>query len=115
MTLRGPSRRFAVALPAVLSIWCFAALAGLLARNPFQVAKDAAAVAGGWSPDSVRFDRGSYQYRLLYSVAAADVTVATDAGHLSARIELLHVPFRGWSVRRFDSSRAPGQAASHRR
>lgn len=96
------SRRVAFVVCCALCAWSLLAVAGLLRENPFRVATDAAVEIGGWSSDQVRFDRGSYGYRFLYSVSAADLAVTTPSGDFCAHVELVHVPFLGWSVRRFD-------------
>ncbi len=77
---------------------------GLFRQNPFRVAKDAAARAGGWSADQVEFRRGSFAYRGLYSVAEALLFAMTNDGVQPVEIRLIHVPFRGWSVRQFEVS-----------
>jgi hypothetical protein len=85
----------------VFAAWSAFALFGLFRQNPFQVATETAAVIGGWSPEQVRFERGSYHFLFVCSVASARVAVTTDAGEVPTEVKLLHVPFAGWSVRTF--------------
>ncbi len=106
-------RSLALVFAGVLIAWSALALFGLVAENPFRVATDAAATAGGWSADPVRFDRGSYRFRFVDSVSAAEVIASTEAGEVVAHVELIHVPLEGWSVRRFEASPPRRAAASH--
>lgn len=82
--------------------WSALALFGLLRQNPFGVAKETATAKGGWSSEQVRFERGSYRFLFVCSLASARVAVTTDAGETPAEIKLLHVPFAGWSVQSFE-------------
>jgi hypothetical protein len=86
----------------VFAVWAALALFGLLRQNPFGVAAEMATAAGGWSPEQVRFERGSYRFFFVCSLAQAQVSVTTDAGDIPAEIRLLHVPFAGWSVQAFE-------------
>lgn len=86
----------------VFAAWSALALFGLLHQNPFRVATEMATAEGGWSPDQVRFEQGSYRFLFVCSRASARVAVTTDAGEMPAEIKLLHVPFVGWSVRTFE-------------
>jgi hypothetical protein len=86
----------------VFAAWSAMALVGLLYPNPFRVATEMATAEGGWSPEQVRFERGSYWFLFVCSLASAQVAVTTEAGEMPAEIELLHVPFAGWSVKTFE-------------
>lgn len=86
----------------VSAAWAALALFGLLRQNPFGLATEMATAAGGWSPEQVRFERGSYRFFFVCSLAQARVAVTTDAGEVPAEIRILHVPFAGWSVRAFE-------------
>ena len=96
-----PSRRWIVA-GAVLLVWCVWSLVALLASQPFQLAMDEAAAAGGWSREQVHMQEGSYRYRFVYSLASARVAADTTEGRIVAEIHLLHVPLYGWSVTSFE-------------
>lgn len=89
-------------LVILLAVWVALAFFGLFRRNPFGVATEMATTAGGWSSEQVRFERGSYRFLFVCSLARARVAVTTDAGEVPAEIQLLHFPFAGWSVRAFE-------------
>ena len=93
-------------------VWCALALVGLLRETPFRVATRAAIATGGWSQAEVRFDRGSYQFRLFYSVSTAQLTVVTKEGEFPVHVEMRHVPFQGWSLRKLELP--PARARSPR-
>lgn len=94
--------RWVLVLFLVFATWSALALFGLLRQNPFRVATSIATTQGGWSPEQVRFERGSYRFLFVCSLARARVAVTTDAGEIPAEIRLLHVPFAGWSVQSFE-------------
>ena len=94
-------------LVIVLAVWVALAFFGLFRRNPFGVATEMATTAGGWSAEQVRFERGSYQFLFVCSLARARVAVTTDAGEMPAEIQVLHIPFAGWSVRAFEVGEPP--------
>lgn len=85
-----------------LAVWPAVELAGLFRKNPFRVAADTAAEVGGWSPEQVRFERGTYWFLGLYSTSRAHVVVTTAEGELPAEIELRHNAIAGWTVKRFE-------------
>ena len=75
-------RRFAPlgrSLAVALGIWFLLAAIGLFRQNPLRVAKDAATRSGGWSAEQVEFQRGSFAFRGLYSVAEARLFATTAA------------------------------------
>ncbi len=94
--------RWVIGFFLVIAAWSAFALFGLFRQNPFRVAMETATVVGGWSPEQVRFERGSYLFLFVCSFASARVAVTTDAGEMPAEIKLLHVPFAGWSVQTFE-------------
>lgn len=95
----------------VFAVWSALALVGLFRQYPFMVAEEMAAAAGGWSPEQVRFEQGSYRFLFVGSLVSARVAVTTDAGEVPAEIKLLHVPFAGWSVRSFETGQPRAQQA----
>lgn len=91
-----------LALLLLLAAWSALALIGLLRENPFRVATHTAAEVGGWSPEQVRFERGTFWFLGVCSTSRAHVAVTTAEGERQAEIELRHVPFAGWTVKRFE-------------
>ena len=113
MQIRVRVSRWVLVLFLVFAAWSTVALFGLLRQNPFRVATEMATAKGGWSPEQVRFERGSYRFLFVCSLASARVAVTTDAGETPAEIKLLHVPFAGWSVQSFETDDPhPQQAES---
>jgi len=86
----------------VVVAWFALALFGFFRQHPFRVATEMATVAGGWSPEQVRFEQGSYLFLFAYSLASARVAVTTEAGEIPAEIKIRHVPLAGWSVQSFE-------------
>lgn len=99
------SRRALVVL--LVFAWIFVSIFGLIHQHPFKVATEMATSAGGWSPEQVRFERGSYLFLFVCTFAQARFAVTTDAGEVPAEIRLVRVPFSGWSVREFEVGELP--------
>ena len=94
--------RWVLVLFLIFATWSAVALFGLFRQYPVRVAMEMATVTGGWSPEQVRLEQGSYHFLFVCSLASAQIAVKTDAGELPAEIKLLHVPFVGWSVQSFE-------------
>lgn len=97
-------RSVLVFLALALMLYVGASLVTLHLQNPFEIVRKEACRVADSSCDDARFLRGSYGYRLLYSVAEGDVIVGGPVGSKTVHVELLNSPFTGWSVRSFSLS-----------
>ncbi len=92
-------RSVLVFLALALMLYVGASLVTLHLQNPFEVVRKEACRVADTACDDARFLRGSYGYRLLFSVAEGDVVVGGSMGARTVHVELLNSPFTGWSVR----------------